>query len=143
MIREAQISDIAKLQVIRNMVKENVLSDPKLITDQDYEDFINGQGKGWVYEQHKTILGFAIVDVVGNNVWALFMHPDFEGKGIGRKLHDVMMKWYFGLTHSTIWLSTEKNTRAENFYRKRGWQVVGDYGKNELKFEMSFEQFCK
>lgn len=143
MIREAKLSDITKMQVIRNLVKENVLSDPKLIKDEDYADFIETRGKGWVFEEHKTIKGFAIVDVVENNVWALFVHPDCEQKGIGQKLHSTMMNWYFGLTHSTIWLSTEKNTKAQKFYEKHGWLAVGDYGKTEVKFEMSFEQYQK
>ena len=33
--REAQISDIQQIQIVRNAVKENVLSDPSLVTDKD------------------------------------------------------------------------------------------------------------
>jgi hypothetical protein len=64
-----------------------------------------------------------------------------EGKGIGRKLHDIMMDWYFSQTNETIWLGTVKNTKAEYFYKNRGWTVVGMHGTNETKFEMKFEDW--
>lgn len=41
------------------------------------------------------IVGFSIADLKENNIWALFVHPDFENLGIGRKLHDIMLDWYF------------------------------------------------
>ena len=45
--REATTEDIKQIQVVRNAVKENMLSDPNLVTDCDCEDFINKRGKGW------------------------------------------------------------------------------------------------
>ena len=79
------------------------------------------RGKGWVCETDNKIIGFAIVSVLDNNVWALFLDPQFEGKGIGKKLHDEMMDWYFSQTDAGIWLSTAPGTRAEIFYRRAGW----------------------
>jgi hypothetical protein len=35
--REATPADINQVQIIRNSVKENVLSDPNLVTDKDCE----------------------------------------------------------------------------------------------------------
>ena len=93
--REAQINDIEQIQIVRNSVKENMLSDPALVPDNDVEEFITNRGKGWVCEMNDIITGFAIVDLIANNVWALFIHPDFEAKGIGKKLHQMMMDWYF------------------------------------------------
>src|SRR5688500_715302 len=112
MVREARLSDIPQLQVIRDAVKENSLSNPALVTEDDYKDFLQRRGKGWVYEIDGKILGFAIVDLQGNNVWALFIHPGEEGKGIGRSLHDKMMDWYFTQTSTPIWLGTAPHTRA-------------------------------
>lgn len=37
-IREAKIEDIAQIQIVRNSVKENTLSDPNLVTDKDCEE---------------------------------------------------------------------------------------------------------
>ena len=66
--------------------------------------------------------------------------PEFEGKGIGKKLHQLMLDEYFSKTKETIWLSTEANSRAEIFYKKQGWKNAGLHG-NEVKFEMSFEDW--
>jgi GNAT superfamily N-acetyltransferase len=136
--REANIGDISAIQVIRNTVKENILSDPALVTDKDVEEYINYRGRGWVVEIKGEIRGFSIVSLTDQNVWALFVHPDYEGCGIGTKLHDEMMDWYFSKTEKTAWLSTSPGTRAEGFYRKAGWKECGFYGNNEIKFEMSF-----
>ena len=83
-IREAKIPDIKQIQIVRNAVKENILSNPNLVTDQDCEVFITVRGKGWVCEIDKHIVGFAIADLKENNIWALFLDPEFEGKGIGQ-----------------------------------------------------------
>ncbi len=137
-IRECTISDIPQIQMIRNLVKENMLSNPNLVTDKDCEIFITERGKGWVCEIDNTIVGFSIVDLVDKNVWALFMHPDYEAMGFGKKLQHVMLNWYFSKTTETIWLGTAPKTRAEEFYTRTGWSKVGIVNKGETKFEMSF-----
>lgn len=139
-IREATKEDIPQIQIVRNSVKENTLSDPNLVTDQDCHEFLTQREKGWVCEINERIVGFSIVDVKENNVWALFLHPDFENQGIGRKLHDVMLDWYFSQTKESIWLGTSPNTRAETFYRKSSWIEIGMHGK-EIKFEMTFDNW--
>ena len=55
----------------------------------------NERGKGWVCEIENNIVGFAIVDLKENNIWALFVQPEFENMGIGKKLHTAMLNWYF------------------------------------------------
>jgi len=84
MIREANISDISQIQIVRNSVNENTLSDPRLVTDEDCKIFITERGKGWVCETENIIVGFSIVDMKDHNIWALFVHPDFEKNGIGK-----------------------------------------------------------
>ncbi|MFZ7116610.1 MAG: GNAT family N-acetyltransferase [Bacteroidota bacterium] len=135
--REANVNDISQIQVIRNLVKENVLSDPSRITDSDCAEYLAGRGKGWVCEINDKIVGFAIADLKEKNIWALFMDPLHERKGIGKRLHDMMVDWYFSETDQAVWLSTDPGTRAEAFYRKAGWKEIGIYGKQEIKFEMS------
>lgn len=136
-IREALVTDIPEIQIIRHAVKENILSDPNLVTDADCFEYITNRGKGWVCEMNNLLVGFAIADLRENNIWALFILPEYEKMGIGKKLHDTLLKWYFSQTDKTVWLSTSPNTRAEKFYRNAGWKEVGVYGKNEIKFEMS------
>lgn len=134
--REAQLTDISQIQHVRHAVHENRLSDPSLVPDEDVEEYITNRGRGWVCEIEHTIVGFAIADLIENNIWALFVHPDFEAKGIGKKLHCIMMDWYFVQTNEKVWLGTEPNSRAEKFYRMLGWKEAGIHGKGEIKFEM-------
>ncbi|MBL7826130.1 MAG: GNAT family N-acetyltransferase [Saprospiraceae bacterium] len=141
LFREAQLLDIDQMHIVRNSVRENALSNPNLITHDDYVDFLFARGKGWVCEVDQNIVGFAVVDILENNIWALFLKPEYEGKGIGRTLHDTMLNWYFQKTTAPVWLGTAPNTRAEGFYRKAGWTPTGMHGKNEIKFEMSFENW--
>lgn len=141
-IREATVEDIKQIQRIRNSVKENTLSNPDLVTDKDCEEFITERGKGWVCEVDYQIVGFSIVDLQGHNIWALFLLPEFEAKGIGRQLHDSMLDWYFSQTKIKVWLGTAPNTRAETFYRKSGWTEIGTHGKGEIKFELTFETWA-
>ncbi|MCX8524789.1 hypothetical protein OF897_12785 [Chryseobacterium formosus] len=45
-IREAKIEDIPQIQIVRNSVKENTLSNPDLVTNKDCEEFMTERGKG-------------------------------------------------------------------------------------------------
>ena len=139
--REATTRDVAQIQHVRNAVKENVLSHPSLVPDADVIEYITNRGKGWVAEDGEGLVGFAIADVVGANIWALFLLPEYEGKGIGRQLHKLMLDWYFSQSDKTVWLGTAPRSRAEGFYRKAGWTETGTHGKGEIKFEMTKAQW--
>lgn len=139
--REATADDIPQIQRVRNSVKENVLSDPALVSDADCLDFITRRGKGWVCEVDKKIVGFSIADLLDSNIWALFLEPEYEGRGIGQNLHRLMLDWYFSQTDKPVWLSTAPQSRAEAFYRKAGWTETGVYGKGEIRFEMTRQQW--
>lgn len=137
--RQAEIKDIEQIQFVRHAVKENRLSDPALVPDKDVAEYMTNRGRGWVCEADGKIVGFAIVDLIANNIWALFILPEYEKKGIGKQLHRMMMDWYFVNTDEKIWLGTEPKSRAETFYRMQGWTEVGLHGKGEIKFEMNYE----
>jgi len=142
-IREAKIDDIKQIQIVRNSVTENVLINPDRVTDNDCEVFMFERGKGWVCEIDNQIVGFSIVDLRESNIWALFLRPEFEKQGIGRRLHNIMLDWYFARRKNKVWLGTEPKTRAEVFYRKSGWEEVGTHGEGEIKFEMTYDGWAK
>jgi GNAT superfamily N-acetyltransferase len=141
--REATIADIPQIQVVRNLVKENRLSDPSLVTDEDCLQFLTVRGKGWVCMIDERVAGFAIADLQDHNIWALFLDPVHEGKGIGKELHRLMMDWYFLQTDHPVWLGTAPGTRAEEFYTNQGWRKTGVVNKGEVKFEMNKEDWIK
>ena len=135
--RVATIEDIEPIHIVRNAVTENTLSNPKLITPDDYKEFLTVRGKGWVCEIDNRIVGFSIVDLKEENIWALFLLPEFEGKGNGKQLQNLMLDWYFSTEKSRVWLGTSPGTRAAEFYRKSGWTEIGKNGEKEIKFEMT------
>ena len=141
MLREATIADIKQIQIVRNAVTENTLSNPGLVTDEDCAEYLTKRGKGWVCELDNEIVGFSIVDLQDHNVWALFVTPGFDKRGIGKQLHDIMLDWYFSQTNANLWLGTAPHTRAEAFYRKAGWTEIGTHGRGEVKFEIRYEDW--
>lgn len=141
--REARPEDITEIQKVRHSVKENVLSNPELVTDADCEDYLTRRGKGWVCVMDKVIVGFAIIDLQDENVWALFLKPEAEGLGIATELHRLMLDWYFSTGKKEVWLGTLPGTRAEKFYRKKGWREAGRHGEGELKFTMMKKDWLK
>ena len=136
--RIATLADIPRIQIVRHLVKENMLSNPALVTDADVEDYITRRGKGWVCEVDGVIVGFGIADLQDHSIWALFLQPEWEGKGIGKELQRLMLDWYFSLSQQTLWLTTSPGTRAETFYRRTGWKEMG-LQKGEIRFEMTAE----
>lgn len=141
--REATVNDIPQIQAVRHSVKENVLSNPALVTNDDCKEYITNRGKGWVCEVGNHVVAFAIADLAGNNIWALFVSPEYEKKGIGKKLHNIMLNWYFSQGKENVWLSTAQETRAEQFYKMNGWRNAGMQKNNEVRFEMNITEWKK
>jgi ribosomal protein S18 acetylase RimI-like enzyme len=135
-IRTMMPSDVPAAHVIRLRVRENKLSDPSVVTEQDYHDFMARDTRSWVCEVDGALAGFVMVDVEEQNLWALFVAPEHEFKGIGRALHEVMIAWYFNGCDK-LRLSTAPNTRAAAFYRKAGYRDMGPTSNGrELIFEL-------
>lgn len=135
-IRVATIQDHAALHGIRTAVRENALFNPAGITSDQYRDMLEVRGRGWICEIEHRPVGFAIGDLRECNIWALFVQPGFEGRGIGRALHDVMVEWMFARGAGRLWLSTDPGTRAERFYVKAGWKHAGLTEQGEARYEL-------
>lgn len=133
LFREAVLADIRQIQVVRHLVKENTLSNPDLVPDKDVAFYITTKGKGWVCEIDDKIVGFSIVDAQECSIWALFVDPEYEQRGIGKELHRLMIDWFFSQSSENLVLGTAPGTRAERFYQKQGWTPAGNYGNGEVK----------
>jgi GNAT superfamily N-acetyltransferase len=136
MIRKATIKDVRAMNHLRLQVRENVLSDPALVTSETTAHAITAEGRGWVYEEAGEILGFAIAKDEDPTIWALFVHPHHEGLGIGHQLHSAAVAWLWSRGAERIWLGTDPGTRAERFYLERGWRKAGIRDNGELLLEL-------
>ena len=134
-VRAATEDDVPAMHAVRVAVRENRLDHPGMVTADDYRRLIGPDGQGWVAEAEGRVAGFAVGDRTRDNVWALFVDPAFEGRGIGRRLHDAMMDWFFASGAQTVWLGTEPGTRAEGFYRAAGWEAAGEH-RGEARYQM-------
>jgi GNAT superfamily N-acetyltransferase len=132
--RQAVASDIAGIQRVRRSVRENRLVS-SVITDDDVREAIEESGRGWVVESEGQVVAFAIGNARTGNIWALFVHPEHEGRGHGRRLHDAMVSWLWSRGLDRLWLTTEPRTRAQRFYEAAGWQLVGPTDRGELRYE--------
>ena len=130
----AVAADIASIQQVRASVKENRLLS-SVITDEDVRVAIEATGRGWVVEEDGEVVAFAIGNATTGNVWALFVHPEHEGRGYGRQLHDTMVEWLWSAGLQRLWLTTEAGTRAQRFYTAAGWQPTGT-AEGELRYEL-------
>jgi GNAT superfamily N-acetyltransferase len=130
-IRRARLEERPRISEIRFAVHENKLGDPAAVTDADYRWFTEHPGI-WVWEEDGRILGFSAADTRDGTIWALFVDPAHDRRGIGRALFKVACDTLRRDGHRTAMLTTDRGTRAERFYRSAGWKVVGTSQKGEL-----------
>jgi ribosomal protein S18 acetylase RimI-like enzyme len=131
-VRRATASDIPRIKEIRSAVRENRLSDPSRVTDADVAWSIEN-GPMFVFEEGTVVSGFSAPDPRDGSIWALFVDPEHEGRGIGKALLDRAERRLIEQGCENAWLTTDPGTRADRFYRKRGWIESGKKG-NEVLF---------
>jgi GNAT superfamily N-acetyltransferase len=119
--REAKIEDIPALFEVRHSVKENILSDPRKVTPEMCETFLSKSGKGWLCEMEGEVVGFSVASLEDSSIWALFVKPSYEGRGIGKRLLRLATDWLFEMRSTSISLATDADTRADEFYKRQGW----------------------
>lgn len=123
-IRKARTSDIPALARIRAAVRENVLSDPSKVPTTAYQTFID-RSAIWVWEEDGRVLGFCAADPGDGTIWALFVDPAEEGRGIGRHLLPCALEDLKRAGWTEAHLMTDVGSRAERFYATGGWTAVG------------------
>lgn len=134
-LREAVKADIPGMQRVRSAVRENILSDPTRVTEADYMAALDELGRTWVVEADGEIAAFAVAYRTGS-IWALFVHPDHEGRGYGKALLTTVVNWLWSLGLTRLWLITDPGTRAEQFYISQGWQSCGSVSSGEVRLEL-------
>ena len=132
-IRRAHLEERPRITEIRLAVRENQLLDPSRVTDADYHWFAENPGI-WVWEEDGRILGFSAADTRDGSIWALFIDPDHEGRGIGRRLFAKACGVLRASGHRTGSLTTEPGSRADRFYQAAGWKVMGTSDRGERIF---------
>ena len=111
---------------IRAAVRENRLVS-RTIGAEDYRPYVE-DGRCWVCEDAGAVQAFAALDASAASVWALFVAPQAEGRGLGRRLLDRLLGEARARGLAALSLDTEAGTRAEAFYLARGFTIAARDG---------------
>jgi GNAT superfamily N-acetyltransferase len=139
-IRLATPSDIPFMFEVRTSVLENHMSLEELaaigVTPDTLASLLDGDGRGWVAEEDGRILAFAMADVADATVFAMFVRPGSDGRGLGRRLMEEAEGWLFSQGCEEIWLVTDSDraVRANGFYRHLGWLDDGLQEDGQVRF---------
>lgn len=123
-IRPATDADRARIWEIRHGVRENRLSDPSRVSEEEV-DWYQREAIFLVAEVGSEVVGFTCANHQTGLVWALFVDPAHEGRGHGRALLDAALAGLAGNGHLQAHLNTGADTRAARFYARHGWRDMG------------------
>lgn len=140
-IRPAIIEDVDTLFEIRCSVRENHMSREEMaaldITPATVKDMISGGDYIVpVAVMDGETVGFAMAQISECYLFALFVAPAHEGKGIGGKLLTCVEEKLRQHGVREAWLATDANekVRAVGFYRHHGWHDDGLMEDGQLRF---------
>ena len=140
-IREATVEDVDEMFDIRVSVRENPSTRQQLhnlgIDEQAVAAAITAAGRGWIAEEEGRAVGFTIANRLEGSIFALYVRPEFEGRGHGDRLLQAAVRWLFSQKRERLTLATARNTRAHDFYLKRGWSETGRVEPNgDIELEL-------
>jgi len=140
-VRAATVSDVPTLFAIRTAVRENHMSLDELaaagVTPEAVADLVRSPDAGaWIAQWDGEPAGFAMARADPGDVFALFVLPDREGRGIGTILLAQAEAWLASRGFDAAWLLTggEPGLRAASFYAAQGWTAAGRETDGQIRF---------
>lgn len=130
-LRPATRADIPRIHDVRHGTAENRLTNPALVTESEVARYID-EAIFLVSEDAAGVQGFVCANHQTGYVWALFVIDGAQGQGHGTALLDAAVARLRQAGHRQAFLSTGKGTRAEGFYRSRGWHPTGTDMRGEV-----------
>lgn len=134
MIRKATLADRPRISEVRLAVRENQLSAASVNKVESTANWIFENATFWVWEEAGAVQGFSVADPRDGTIFGLFIHPDYEGRGLARALLPLACEDLRAAGFAEATLTTGAGTRAERFYRSNGWQEVGRQDDGEIIF---------
>ncbi len=143
-IRGAGINDAVAICDLRKILWQTTYNQPEYIQAVQNQDFTSSQQiltfansiKGGkhshlVAEHEGNIIGWAAAELVKNEIIALYVASDYQGKGIGKAFYRSLMK-KLDSTKPIIIYAVMGNERAQQFYQKNGFQLIEQPSKQEI-----------
>ncbi|KAA8673661.1 GNAT family N-acetyltransferase [Pantoea dispersa] len=123
---------------VRISVIENHLSREEMrrigITENVVADLIEKSRCAWVATDDEKIIGFSMILPDEGCLFAAFVLPEYEGRGIDRRLVELAENELFR-HHEIAWLETDKQSRAAKFYIQLGWGNKIDINDTDIRLE--------
>ncbi|NNE98312.1 MAG: GNAT family N-acetyltransferase [Pyrinomonadaceae bacterium] len=139
-IRAANADDVPAILEIRLSVRENMVTKERLeelgVSEESLAEMIESSHFVFCAEEEDRVVGFSMADKDKATIFALFVDPDHEGKGVGAKLLDTSVGELWSAGHARATLTTEPDTRAFEFYKRQGWKLIGPAPNGEVRLEL-------
>lgn len=125
MIREFKETDIE--EIIETWFLSSSLAHPFLEDSfmekekQNIREIYLPNTKTWVFEVSEKVVGF--ISMMGNEVGAIFVRPEFHGKRIGKNLMDLVAGLYGELEVEVF----AENLIGRAFYDRYGFKVYKEH----------------
>jgi len=130
--RKAEPQDALECIIIRGKTRENAISAEQLeergITPESLQGGIaEGALPGFVCTVDGKIVGYSFGDRDSGEVIVLALLPEYEGKGIGKVLLNMLVEEFAAQGYTKLFLgcTTDPNARSYGFYRHLGWRSTG------------------
>ena len=142
-IRRATIEDVETLFEVRTSVKENYESRTELaskgITPRSVAKMLSEEACAWIAELDGVPVAFSMAKGDERTIFAVFVRPEHEAKGLGRAVLAEAEKWLWSGGADEIWLTTgaEPNIRAHGFYERCGWLRTTVLVEGEVQYVKS------
>lgn len=142
-IRRALPEEAELLFRLRTAVRENHQSRAELaalgITPESVAAMLRDEGRhaAWIaWTGPQEAAGFAMADAAEATLFALFVRPGFEGRGIGRRLLEAAEAWLAarGCAEARLLTGAAPGLRAPGFYRHLVWVEDGTAADGQLRF---------
>ncbi|WP_295517713.1 GNAT family N-acetyltransferase [uncultured Stenotrophomonas sp.] len=131
--RRALPSDAAACIDLRGRTRENAFSAAQLAelgitVDSWAAGIAEGDFIGRIAEYNGTVIGYGFADRDSGEVLVLALLPDYEGRGIGKRLLQEVVELAHEAGHSRLFLacSADPRSRSHGFYRHLGWRPTGE-----------------
>lgn len=131
--RPARPDDAAACIDLRGRTRENAFSAAQLAelgitVDSWAAGIAEGDFIGRIAEDNGTVVGYGFADRGSGEVLVLALLPDYEGRGIGKRLLQEVVELAHAAGHSRLFLacSADSRSRSHGFYRHLGWRPTGE-----------------
>jgi ribosomal protein S18 acetylase RimI-like enzyme len=135
--RRAFPNDVEACIALRGRTRENAYSIEQLraigVTLETWRlGIADGSWPGYVGIINGELIGFCFGDRASGEITVLALSPQYERKGIGKALLNLMVEELRGFGFAKLFLGCSPNpdVRSHGFYRHLGWKPTGEIDGN-------------